>query len=157
LILVGLQLHPGTVVPIYTVCLHVVLIVPGCVAFKLLVQNYKCTNLPRIYTVVHNLLCTTFTIILLIPISLILPQKIHFYLTETHSRIIIASLEYGARLKSTLLLRTSHTSLRICILYLHLPSPSHFNHVLVYISPYVTYLFPDLLVQYNITLNSTRR
>jgi hypothetical protein len=98
LILFGLQLHPGTVVPIYTACLHVVLIVPGCVAFTLLVQNYPCTNLPRIYTVVHNLLCTTSTIILLIPISLILPSKIHFYLAEIHSRIIFASREYEARL-----------------------------------------------------------
>jgi hypothetical protein len=107
LILVGLQLHPGTVVPIYTACLHMVLIVPGCVAFTLLVQNYPCTNLPRIYAVVHNLLCTTFTIILLIPISLILRPKIHFYLAETHSRIIIASRKYGARLKSTSLLSTT--------------------------------------------------
>jgi hypothetical protein len=69
----------------------VVLIVPGCVAFTVLVQNYPCTNLPRIYTVVRNLLCTTFTTILLIPISLILPSKIHFYLAEIHSRNIIAA------------------------------------------------------------------
>jgi hypothetical protein len=89
LILVGLQLHPGTVVPIYNACLHMILIVPSCVAFTMLVQNCPCTNLPRIYTVVHNLLCTTSTIILLMPISLILSEKIHFYLVGIHSRIIM--------------------------------------------------------------------
>jgi hypothetical protein len=56
LILVGLQLHPGTVVPIYTACLHMVLSVPSCVAFTLLVQDYSCTNLPKIYNYVLRLL-----------------------------------------------------------------------------------------------------
>jgi hypothetical protein len=35
LILVGFHLHPGTVVPIYTGCLHVVLNVLSCVALTL--------------------------------------------------------------------------------------------------------------------------
>jgi hypothetical protein len=104
LILVGLQFHPGTVVPVYTTCQRVILNVPSCVAFTLLVQNYPCTNLPRIYTVVHNLLCTTSTIILIIPISLILPPKVHFYLAGIRSRIIIVLRKYEARLKSILFL-----------------------------------------------------
>jgi hypothetical protein len=100
LILVGFHLHPGTVVLIYTACLHMVLVVSCCVAFTLLVQNYSCTNLPRIYIVVHNLLCATSSIILLVPITLILPPKIHFHRAEIHSRIIIASCQYETRLKS---------------------------------------------------------
>jgi hypothetical protein len=55
-----IYLHFGTVVPIYTACLHTVLNVLSCVAFKLLVQNYLCTNEPIIYTVVHNFLFTMF-------------------------------------------------------------------------------------------------
>jgi hypothetical protein len=53
-ILSRMHLHPGTVVPAYTACLHKVLNVLSCVAFTLLVQNYLCTNLPTIYTVVQK-------------------------------------------------------------------------------------------------------
>jgi hypothetical protein len=148
-------LHPGTNVPIYTACLHMVLIVPGCVAFTLLVQNYPCTNLPRIYTVVHNLLCTTSTIILLIPTSIIFPPKIHFYLAEIHSRFIIASREYGARLKNTLLLGTSNTSLRVRISYLHSPSPSYFSHVPILLLRTLCNYSKLLLIHCSITPNLT--
>jgi hypothetical protein len=55
-----MQLHSGTIVPIYTPCLHTVLNVLSYVAFTLLVQNYLCTILPIIYTVVHNSLHTSF-------------------------------------------------------------------------------------------------
>jgi hypothetical protein len=44
-----MYLHSGTVVPIYTACLHTVLNVLSCVAFTLLVKNYLCTNLPMCY------------------------------------------------------------------------------------------------------------
>jgi hypothetical protein len=156
LILVGLQLHPGTVVPIYIACLPLVR-VRSCVAFTLLVQNYSCTNLPRTYTVVHNLLCTTPTIILLVPISLILPPKIHFHLAEIHSHIIIASYEYETRLKSIRFPGTSfmslfafvfrtHASLRICILFSYLPSPSYFVHVSIF----------SFSVQYSVVPSITR-
>jgi hypothetical protein len=69
LILVGLHLHPGTCAPcIYRMSTRTVLSVLDHVAFTLLVQNYLCTTLPRIYTVVHNSLYTVSTIVLLIPI-----------------------------------------------------------------------------------------
>jgi hypothetical protein len=46
-------MHLGTVIPIYTACLRVVLNVLGYVAFTSLVQNYLSTNLSIIYTVVQ--------------------------------------------------------------------------------------------------------
>jgi hypothetical protein len=55
LILVGLHLYPGTYVPnIYRMSTRTVLSVLGYVAFPLLIQNYLCTSLPIIYTVVHK-------------------------------------------------------------------------------------------------------
>jgi hypothetical protein len=123
----------------YTACLHMALIVPSCVAFTLLVQNYLCTNLPGIYTVVHNLLCTTSTIILLIPISLILLPKYCYIplsilsqshinssdaLIRGHSRIYCCLGWIWDSLRIHLFPGASYISLHICILYSYLPLPS---------------------------------
>jgi hypothetical protein len=52
--------HSGTVVPVYTLCLHTAINVLGGVAFTLLVQNESCTILPMIYIVVRYSLCAVF-------------------------------------------------------------------------------------------------
>jgi hypothetical protein len=101
-------IHPGTVVPVYTACLYVVLIVPCYVAFILLVLIYLCTNLPIIYTMVHNF----FTVFLLIPMSLFLVSQIRFILLI----FIHTSLLPRANIEIKGFLRASCTCLRLCML-----------------------------------------